>query len=214
LQLDTGRDEFGSGFARLAAFVRFDGGSADAGGRFSEDDSDEDEDQDEAPAGKYERFVDLGVSGGRLGLDLGGFTPAEEHAPNTFQSEISPHLGVGVRRAVTTNGDLGVRAEFDDFHGAMIALRALDYRYRLDEHFALGAYFGFARYSAPAPAQGYYAGLGLTWRNLLPKWDLSLDWRQFDHVQRNKVLPSDPQNGDTVEWYTMQAASLYLSRQF
>ena len=215
LQLDTGRDTFGSGFVRLAGFVRFDGGSPDAGKNAASDqdevESDEEEDQ---PKGRFERFVDLGISGGRLGLDLGGFTKAEESAPLAYRSVGSPHLGIGVRRDVTTNADLGVRAEFDDFHGAMIALRVLDYRYRFDQHFAIGGYFGFARYSAPTPAQGYYAGAGLTWREVMPHWDLSLDMRNFDHVQRNKVLPSDLQNGDTVEWYTMQAASLYLSRRF
>ncbi len=213
LQLDTGRDEFGSGFARLAAFMRFDGGSADRGSASTDEQEDEEEAGD-APAFRYERFVDLGVSGGRLGLDLGGFSAAQEAAPLAYQREISPHLGLGIRRTVTTNGDLGVRAELDDFHGAMVALRALDYRYRLDRHLAVGGFFGFARYSGPTPAQGYYLGAGLTWRNLLPKWDLSLDVRQFDHVQRNKVLASDPQNGDSVEWYTMQAGSLYLSRRF
>ncbi len=213
VQLDTGRDSFGSGFVRLAGFLRFDGGAAGVDNSEPEPDQDDD-DQPPAPAGKYERFVDLGISGGRLGLDLGGFTPAQENAPLAYQNEISPHLGIGVRRAVTTYGDLGIRAEFDDFHGAMIALRALDYRYRLDRHLAIGGFLGFARYSGPTPAQGYYAGAGLTWRNLMPHWDLSLDARYFDHVQRNKVLPSDPQNGDTVEWYTMQAASLYLSRRF
>ena len=212
VQLDGGRDTFGSGFVRLAGFVRFDGGNPDAGHSDSAaDDADSDEDR---PKGNFERFVDLGVSGGRLGLNLGGFTPAEERAPLAYRSVASPHLGVGVRRDVTTNGDLGVRAEFDDFHGAMIALRALDYRYRFDQHLAIGGFFGFARYSGPTPAQGYYAGAGLTWRDLLPHWDLSLDDRYFDHVQRNKLLPSDPQNGDSVEWYSMQAASLYLSRRF
>jgi hypothetical protein len=214
VQLDTGRDSFGSGFVRLAGFVRFDGGRADAEYTDPELDQGDDEGDEPTTEGKYERFVDLGVSGGRLGLDLGGFTAAEERAPTDYHNEISPHLGVGVRRAVTSNGDLGVRAEFDDFHGAMIALRALDYRYRFDRHFALGGFIGFARYSGPTPAQGYYAGAGLTWRDLMPHWDLSLDGRYFDHVQRNKVLASDPQNGDSVEWYTMQAASLYLSRRF
>jgi hypothetical protein len=213
LQLDTGRDTLGSDFIRLAGFVRFDGGSPDSS-EYSASDQDEVDNDDDQPSGRFERFVDLGVSGGRLGLDLGGFTAAQESAPQTFRSVVSPHLGFGVRRDVTTNADLGVRAEFDDFHGAMIALRALDYRYRLGRHFGVGGFFGFARYSAPTPAQGYYAGAGLTWRELLPHWDLSLDMRYFDHVQRNKVLPSDPQNGDPVEWYTMQAASLYLSRRF
>jgi hypothetical protein len=213
VQLDSGRDTFGSGFVRLAGFVRFDGGSADAGGHRASDE-DEPEAEGEQTQGKFERFVDLGISGGRLGLDLGGFSVAEESVPTAYRSVASPHLGIGVRRDVTTNGDLGVRAEFDDFRGAMIALRALDYRYRLDQHFAIGGFFGFARYSGPTPAQGYYAGAGLTWRDLFPHWDLSLDERYFDHVQRNKLLPSDPQNGDTVEWYSMQAASLYLSRRF
>jgi len=212
VQLDTGRDTFGSGFLRLAGFVRFDGGKPDTH-EYARDDDEEDE-SDDPPKGTFERFVDLGVSGGRLGLDLGGFSAAQESAPLAYQKEVSPHLGVGVRRDVTAHADLGVRAEFDNFHGAMMALRALDYRYRFDRHFALGGFFGFARYSGPTAAQGYYAGAGLTWRDLLPRWDLSLDTRYFDHVQRNKLLPSDPQNGDPVEWYTMQAASLYLSRRF
>ena len=215
LQFDAGRDAFGGNFARLAGFVRFDGGNPDAGHAASNDDADQTDDEEAAAtARKYERFVDLGVSGGRLGLNLGGFGAAAEAVPTQYQHELSPHLGVGVRRAVTRYGDLGVRAEFDNFHGAMIALRALDYRYRLDRHLAVGGFFGFARYSGPTPAQGYYVGAGLTWRNILPKWDLSLDGRYFDHVQRNKLLATDPKNGDSVEWYTMQAASLYLSRRF
>jgi hypothetical protein len=154
------------------------------------------------------------VSGGRLGLDLGGFTAAEEAAPLQYRDSISPHLGLGVRRAVTENADLGVRAELDDFHGAMVALRVLDYRYRLNRHLALGGFFGFARYSAPTPAQGYYYGAGVQWRDLLPHWDLSFDTRFFQRLQRDKLLPSDPQNGDPVEWYTMAAPTLYLSRRF
>jgi|GEM_PF-236872 len=218
LQLDTGRDSFGGNFARLAAFVRFDGGNSYAGSdyadAYTDDDKDTDKDDDEAPAGGFERFVDVGVSGGRLGLDLGGFSAAQESAPLAYRNVISPHLGFGARRAVTTNGDLGVRADLDDFHGAMVGLRILDYRYRFDRHFALGGFVGFARYSGPTPAQGYYYGAGLQWRDLFPHWDLSLDARFFDHVQRNKLLPSDPQNGDSVEWYTMQAPTLYLSRRF
>ena len=213
VQLDTGRDSFGSGFVRLAGFLRFDGGAAEVS-EYDTQPAQADDDEEAPPAGKYERFVDLGVSGGRLGLDLGGFSATQENAALSYQKEISPHLGVGVRRQVSTNADLGVRAEFDDFHGAMIALRALDYRYRIDPHLAVGGFIGFARYSGPTPAQGYYAGAGLTWRELMPHWDLSLDTRYFDHVQRNKLLASDPQNGDSVEWYTMQAASLYLSRRF
>jgi len=212
LQLDAGRDSFGSNFARLGAVFRFDGGNPDAG--HSVQDQDENDEDEDTPRPRLERFVDFGVSGGRLGLDLGGFTKAEESAPLAYRDVASPHIGVGVRRAVTDNNELGVRAEFDDFHGAMVALRVLDYRYRLDRHFAAGAFFGFARYAGPTPSQGYYAGLGLAWVDLFPHWDLSLDARFLDHVQRNKVLATDPQNGDSVEWYTMQAPALYLSRRF
>jgi hypothetical protein len=216
LQIDAGRDVFDSNFARLAAFVRFDGGNAHQFDTSEDEEGpDTDGDDDSAPRRDgLERFVDLGVSGGRLGLDLGGFSAAEESAPLQYRSVISPHLGLGVRRDVTTNTDLGVRAELDNFHGAMLALRVLDWRYRLDRHFAIGAFFGFDRYAAPTPAEGYYYGAGLQWRDVLPHWDLSIDSRFFEHVQRNKLLPSDPQNGDPVEWYQMQASSLYISRRF
>jgi len=217
LELDAGRDSFGSNFERLAVFVRFDGGDPY---RYEPGEDDDQEsgtgtDSDDTTAGLgLERFVDIGVSGGRIGLDLGGFTPAEEAAPLQYRDVSSPHLGLGVRRAVSDNSDLGVRAELDDFHGAMLALRVLDYRYRLDRHLALGAFFGVARYSGPTPAQGFYYGAGVQWRDLLPHWDLSFDTRVFEHVQRDKVLPSDPQNGDPVEWYSMFAPTLYLSRRF
>jgi len=217
LEIDAGRDSFDSSFARLSAFVRFDGGDPY---RFehsanTDEESGPDQDDEDVTAGLgLERFVDIGVSGGGLGLDLGGFSAAQEAAPLQARDVISPHLGLGVRRAVTDNADLGVRAELDDFHGAMLALRLLDYRYRLDRHLALGAFFGFARYSAPTPAQGYYFGAGVQWRDLLPHWDLSFDTRFFQRLQRDKLLPSDPQNGDPVEWYTMAAPTLYLSRRF
>jgi len=219
LELDVGTDVYGKSFARLAAFVRLDGGNQyGAAAAVDDDDSQQANDaqdiEDAAQAAKLERFVDVGASGGRLGLDLGGFSAAQESAALQYRSVLSPHLGIGVRRAVTENADLGVRAEFDDFHGAMVGLRILDYRYRLDRHFAIGGFFGFARYAGPTPALGYYEGVGLQWRDLWPHWDLSLDARIFDHVQRDKLLASDPQNGDPVEWYTMQAPTLYLSRRF
>jgi hypothetical protein len=215
LQLDVGRDVYGGDYARLAAFVRLDGGNRHDAAAAAEGDYSGDSQDDEAAANSgFSRFVDVGFSGGRLGLDYGGFTSAEEAAPLRYRDVLSPHLGLGVRHQVTANGDLGVRAEFDDFHGDMLALRVLDYRYRLARHLAIGAFFGFARYSAPTPAQGYYAGAGIQWRDLWPKWDLSFDARYFDRLQRDKLLPSDPQNGDPVEWYTMLAPSLYLSRRF
>ena len=228
LTLDAGRDEFGAGFVRLAAFVRLDGGdqgmdedasaydASDANGGEGDQGTTADDPGVRAPRG-LERFVDLGASGGKLGLDLGGFSAASEAAVPRYRSVASPHLGVGLRRAVSAHTDLGVRVELDDFDGLMVALRILDLRYRVGEHFALGAFGGFARYSGPTPAQGYYGGFGLQWRGVMGHWDLSLDDRFFNALQRDKVLPSDQaaaSNGDPVEWYLMQAPSLYLSHAF
>ena len=165
LELDVGNDVYGKGFARLAAFVRLDGGNQGHAAATVDDDetqqaNDAQDIADYAQVAKLERFVDVGVSGGRLGLDLGGFTPAEEAASAVqYRSVISPHIGLGVRRAVSANGDLGVRVDFDDFHGALVGLRVLDYRYRLAQHFGVGAFFGFVHYSAPTPALGYYEGV-------------------------------------------------------
>lgn len=215
LTLDAGRDVYGSGFARLAAFVRFDGGRAqDADSNEDSDESETEAEAEDQPASPYQRFIDLGVSGGRSALDLLGFTDAQEHAAPETRTVTSPHFGIGVRRRVSTWGDLGVRAEVDNFDGLMLGLRALDYRYRLGRHLAAGGFFGFARYSAPTPAQGYYYGAGLQWRDLMPHWDLSLDWRRYDKLQRDKVLPTDPQNGDPAEAYTLNVATLYLSWRF
>jgi hypothetical protein len=219
LSLDLGRDVYGKSFARLAAFVRLDGGNQEraAASVYSDDAElagDAQDIKEYAQSARLERFVDVGMSGGRIGLDLGGFSAAQEAAALQYRTVISPHIGLGVRRAVSQHGDLGVRAEFDYFRAPMVALRVLDYRYRLDRHWAIGAFIGFARYSGPTPAQGYYEGAGLQWRDLWRHWDLSLDARIFDHVQRNKLLPTDAQNGDPVEWYTLQAPTLYLSRRF
>ena len=97
----------------------------------------------------------------------------------------------------------------------MVALRVLDYRYRLESaprpRRASSALRAIRR---PRRRQGYYDGAGLQWRDLWPHWDLSLDLRDLRSSAAQQVLPSDPQNGDPVEWYTMQAPTLYLSRRF
>jgi Capsule assembly protein Wzi len=214
LSLDAGRDVYGKGYARVGAFARFDGGSRVAD-RYAYDEDDAETDDDiEARTMGVERFVDVGVSGGRLELNFGGFT-SPQAGPSSNRNVISPHVGLGVRKRVSANQDLGVRLDVDDYNSdAMLGLRILDYRYRIYRHLAAGAFIGFARYAAPTPAQGYYAGVGLQWRDVLPKWDLSLEARYFDHLQRDKLLTSDPQNGDPVEWYNLFAPTLSISRRF
>ncbi len=224
LMLDAGRDEYAAGFVRLSAFARLDGGNG--GSTAVDDDADDDQDSqnsDEVAAAAVprglERFVSVGVTRARLGLDLGGFAAAAEAAPIDYHTGYSPTIGVGLRRAVTLRGDVGVRAELEDLRGGLMAgLRILDYRYRLGHHVAVEGFVGFSRYSGPTPAQGLSYGYGLQWRNLWHGWDLSVEQRTFNALQRDKLLPSDQaalQNTqDPVEWYTGQATTLSIAHAF
>ena len=103
-----------------------------------------------------ERFIDVGVSASRVRADL------QQGMPITTSSlGVGPHVGLGARRAVSANNDLGVRVEFDEVDGhSLIGVRAIDYRYRFGNHFALGLFAGAARYDAPTPAYGVYFGAG------------------------------------------------------
>jgi hypothetical protein len=220
LQLDAGRDVYGKGYGRLAAFARFDGGSQTTDRSYEDSDSDEEtEEETQSRSDSVERYVDVGIAEGRLKLDLGGFSAAQEASAPLDKTVVSPHVGIGVRKKVSANQDLGVQVEVDDFNSAaMLGLRIIDYRYRVDRHLAIGAFFGFARYAAPTPAQGYYEGVGVQWRDVIPHWDAALEARYFDHLQRDKLTSSDlssaAQNGDPVEWYNLLAPTLSISRRF
>jgi hypothetical protein len=223
LTLDAGRDEYAAGFVRLSAYARLDGGNGGSGALDddSADDAQDAQSSEEAGAApqRLERFVTVGVTRARLGLDLGGFSAASEAAPIDYRSSYSPMIGAGLRRAVTPRADVGVRAELDDLHGGlMVGLRILDYRYRLGHHVALTGFLGFARYSGPTPAQGLSYGYGLQWRNLWRGWDLSVDQRIFNALQRDKVLASDQaalqSTQDPVEWYQGQATTLSIAHAF
>jgi hypothetical protein len=101
---------------------------------------------------------------------------------------------VGARRAVSANNDLGVRLELDEVQGhALVGVRALDYRYRFSDAFALGLFLGAARYNLATPAYSVYYGVGALWRNVLPKWDLGLDVRHAQNLARDHMLADDPQ---------------------
>ncbi|HLK70576.1 MAG TPA: capsule assembly Wzi family protein [Steroidobacteraceae bacterium] len=233
LMLDVGRDEYAAGFVRLAAYARLDGGNGSGAGTGNEDDAaDNADDADDAggedgqdrgsaasvAGGRLERYVTAGVTRARLGLHLGGFSAASESAPIGYRTHYSPYVGAGLRRAVTARADVGVRADLEDLDGLMVGLRILDYRYRLGHHVAAGGFVGFARYSGPSPAQGYYYGYGLQWRNLWRGWDLSLEERDFNPLQRDKVRASDQaalaQTADPVEWYEAQGTTLSIAHAF
>jgi hypothetical protein len=59
-----------------------------------------------------------------------------------------------------------------------------------------------------------YGGLGLQWRDLLPSWDLNLDYRYAQNVARDRVLASDVQGVRPESFYKIESVTLYISRHF
>ena len=53
-------------------------------------------------------------------------------------------------------------------------------------------------------------------RDVLPKWDIGLDWRRYDKLSRNRVLPGDPpDNGELPRMhFDVRGQTLYFSRRF
>ncbi len=204
-EVNVGSDVFGEDFRRVGAFVRYSPGAR-------EEFAGPIEPLPEQAARNVDIFVDAGVNVSQVEYDPsdGGVTPIEK------TSSVGPHIGVGVRRAVTSRSDLGVRVEMDDFDGlTAIGVRALDYRYRVGRKLSIGAYAGAMRLNAPTAAYGYYGGIGAQLRDVLPRLDLTLDLRASDKIARDVLLPSDPAGntwGDVI--YQMYGASAYLSYRF
>jgi hypothetical protein len=203
-EVDLGRDVFAGHFERIAAFMRL-------GNESLSSPSDSDATAAQAlDARGTELFVDAGAYGYRLETDLSNVVPHTESG-----TSYAPHLGAGARRAVTDSQDLGVRVEFDEIKShPLIAVRMIDYRYRILGPLAVGAFFGAARYAVGTPAYGWYLGGGLQYRNVLPGWDLGADYRYEVEMQRDHVLPSDPVGNRPDSFYNVQGISLYVSRHF
>ena len=208
-QLDAGKDVYGDDFARLSGFIRYSQNSRRYSG------SAIDESYDASPT--TERFVEAG--GSYIVRDYAisdGATPEQE-----FRST-GVHIGIGARRRLTMRSDIGVRLELDDVEGnSLIAIRVLDFRYRFENPVAFGAFMGAARYDARSPAHGYYFGLGLQWRDVIPSFDLSLEARYADRLVRNKDFPGEynppppPANqGYPNEYSDFYVGTLSLSYRF
>jgi hypothetical protein len=205
-EVTAGRDIFGQSFSRLSGFLRY-GGDA----RTRDDDS---LDEDSYGGGPNEHgselFVDAGVNANEVHIDLEPGIPK-----TTTRLGFGPHFGLGARRAVSDSNDLGVRLELDqiDDH-SLIGVRAVDYRHRFNDAFALSLFAGVNRYDLATPAYSIYYGLGAQWRNILPKWDLGLDFRHAENIARDHVLASDPQGVRPESFYKIESAILYISRRF
>jgi Capsule assembly protein Wzi len=203
----AGSDVFGKSFVRLSGFVRYGGNQHTR----SYDESDDD-DAAAAPDEHHgELFVDAGMNANQVRIDLQKGIPT-----TTSSAAIGPHLGIGARRAVSENNDLGVRVELDgdvDGHG-LIGFRAVDYRHRFGDTFALGLFAGVARYDLATPAYSIYGGIGGQWRNVLPKWDLGLDFRYAQNVARDHVLATDPIGVRPESFYKIESGIFYVTRRF
>jgi hypothetical protein len=205
-ELFGGRDIFGKSFTRLSAFVRY-GGDAKTRDDGSIDDGSGYTPPDQKGA---QVFVDVGANAHRVHTDVEPTLPVT--VGNWGGGE---HFGVGARRAVTANADLGVRAEYDTIGSrSLIGVRAVDYRYRFASPLAVSLFVGVARYGLATPAYSIYGGAGVEWRDIAPKWDLHLDYRYGQNLARDHVLASDPQGIRPESFYKIETAVLYVSRRF
>jgi len=76
------------------------------------------------------------------------------------------------------------------------------------------AFLGAARYDLATPAYGFYYGLGLQWRDVLPHVDVGVEARYYDSVARDHVLPSDPHTTRPDSFYDISGAVLSLTYHF
>jgi hypothetical protein len=202
----AGRDVFGKSFGQLSAFVRYGGERHTRDYEAGDDDS---------PArttgpGDGELFVDAGGNVSKVRTDLQKGLPI-----TTSKVLFGPHFALGARREVSAGNDWGARVEVDQVDGhSLIGMRALDYRHRFGETWALSLYAGADRYNLATPAYSLYAGIGGQWRNVLPQWDVGLDLRFAQNIARNHVLPTDVQGVRPDSFYKIASIVGYVSRHF
>lgn len=202
-QLEIGEDIYGESFARIGAAFDFARGATPWSGAFDDD----------LESTNTELFFDLGLQYSRTSEPV--FLPSGKRDTSEYKTDY--HLGIGARRQVSERHDLGVRLEFDHvIDRDLISFRALDYRYRLNRKLALGAFLGVGRYDITLDAHGYYFGAGVQYRDLLPGWDLGLDYRRYDKLNRDRGLSSDPpaNPGLPRRYIDIDGISLYLSKRW
>jgi Capsule assembly protein Wzi len=204
-EIDYGRDVFGAHYTRFAAFLRF------GDGLHAAEDAENDEPSGYTRPEHAEFHIDAGVAASRVLADITTNLPRTE-----TRTGYGPHLTIGARNAVTEHQDLGAAVEVDGVHGvSLFGARLLDYRYRFGGPIALNLFAGAARYAAATPAYGAYFGGGLQWREILPHWDVGIDYRYATKVDRLRTLPTDPQGGYRPDaYYDISVGTLYISRKF
>jgi len=210
-ELLAGRDVFGQSFTRLSGFVRYGGDARTRDDGFVDDEA---PDPDAPPVvhrdDGAEWFVDAGANASKVHEDLQQGLPIV-----ASKLGFGPHFGIGARREVASSNDLGVRIEYDQVDGhALVGFRALDYRYRFDGPIALGLFGGAARYNLATPAFSIYYGGGAQWRDVIPNWDLNLEYRHAQNLARDHLLASDPAGTRPDSFYKVDGAVVFVSRRF
>jgi hypothetical protein len=199
----AGQDVFGEHFSRVGAFFQYAGDASTISSSFDAD-----------PSGSVDRsselFVDAGVNGSRVRIDLDGVTK-----PTRTPFEANPHIAFGARRAVSDRSDLGARLELDTVDGhTLMSVRAIDYRYRFENPLAASVFIGASRYDLATPAYGLYYGAGVQWRDIYRSWDAGLDFRYAKKVARDHLLASDPTSVQPDSFYDISGMTLSLTRRF
>jgi hypothetical protein len=203
-EIDYGRDVFGAHYTRLTGFLRY--------GDALHSDADSAEESGDVPRhDDTEIFVAAGVVANRVLADITTITPRVQSG-----TSYGAHVAMGARRAVSEHQDVGVAVEADDIQGlSLVGARILDYRYRFTRPLALELFGGAARYANATPAYGFYLGGGVQWRNIMPHWDLGIDYRYASKLDRLRVLPGEPQGGYRPDaYYDVSMGTLYVSRKF
>ena len=208
-EVDTGRDVFGRDYLRVEGYLR----DGDALLRGSDDESETAAFAGERPNGD-ELYLSAGADYYRTLINLN----LQAYPRYYTKSTAGPYVAFGARRRVSTHQDLGVAIEADDISGrTLLSVRMLDYRYRFGWPIALNAFAGASRYALGTAAYGVYVGGGLQWRDILPGWDVGVDYRSVLYAERERDLPTDPEPVASVKPDSLTSIyswTLYLSRKF
>ncbi|MCM2680932.1 porin family protein [Echinimonas agarilytica] len=164
-----------------------------------------------------ELFVDAGINYHLIDLNTG--TAALDNPSN--ETGVSYHFGAGARKQFGESGRhfVGSRIEIDEMgDDFMFALRAIDYQYSLDHNWRVGAFIGAVSWRTGASQTGYHFGGGVSYIDLWPNVDLSLEFRFEDSLERDRLLDGDPppdyKPGQTSTMANIYAGNLFLSYRF
>ena len=126
-----------------------------------------------------------------------------------------PHFGLGARRAVSANNDLGVRLEVDQVDGhLLLGVRAARLPIPILRPFRAGLIRRGGPLQSRNPRLFDLCGVGAQLRDVLPKWDVGVDFKHGQNIARDHVLASDPQGVRPDSFYKIDTGIVYLSRRF